>query len=105
MDIVLPAAVPVAALIPELVDLTMSRRPAIAAPADHNDPDGTWILGRVGHPPLDHDRSLADQSVVDGALLHLQRSAVAEPEPLFDDIIDAVAVAGTARFAQWGADT
>lgn len=105
MDIVVPARVPLAALVPELVQLAMSRRPAIAPPRNHDDPDGSWIIGRIGHAGLSQDRSLAEHGIVDGTLLHLQRRAAAEPEPLFDDVIDAVAVAGSSRFAQWDAST
>src|SRR5699024_1676082 len=103
MDIVLPARVPLAALGPEMVQLAMSRRPAIAPPGTHDDQDGAWIIGRIGQAALDHDASLGEHGIADGTLLHLQRRAVAEPEPLFDDVIDAVAVTGTARFAQWDA--
>ncbi|WP_182349030.1 type VII secretion integral membrane protein EccD [Tomitella gaofuii] len=102
MDVTVPAAVPVAALIPELVALTATRRPTIAPSHTHGEADSAWVLAPVGAAPLSPEGSLADQGVVDGTLLHLQRSAAAAPEPLFDDVVDAVSVAGAQRFSQWG---
>ncbi len=100
VDITVPAQVPVAALVPELVELIRARRPDISAP-DTPAPEGSWRIGRIGHPPLDPERTLADQAIVDGTLLHLQPTATAAPEPLFDDVIDAVATVGAAHRTQW----
>ncbi|WP_200176308.1 type VII secretion integral membrane protein EccD, partial [Tomitella cavernea] len=102
VDVTVPAAVPVAALIPELVGLTAAHRPTIAPSHSHDEADSAWVLAPVGAAPLSPEGTLADQGVVDGTLLHLQRSATAAPEPLFDDVVDAVSVAGAQRFAQWG---
>ncbi|WP_158726338.1 type VII secretion integral membrane protein EccD [Tomitella fengzijianii] len=103
VDVTVPASVPVAALIPELVELTSAHRRTIAAPHAHDEDGAVWVLAPVGAAPLSPESTLAEQGIVDGTLLHLQRSAAAAPEPLFDDVVDAVSVAGAERFAQWGA--
>lgn len=102
MDIALPANIPVAAMIPELVSLTQSRRRSIEPQDPSDDPRTRWTLRGVGQPPLDAALSLAEQGVCDGALLVLGSEDLIDSEPLFDDVIDAVGSANSARFREWG---
>lgn len=102
MDIALPANIPIAALMPELVTLTLSRRRSIEPQDPRDDPRTRWTLRAIGRPPLDSAASLAEQGVRDGALLLLGSEDLIDSEPLFDDVIDAVATANAARFPEWG---
>lgn len=102
MDIALPAKVAVAALIPELLTLTSSRRRSIEPQDPRDDPRTRWTLRAVGQPPLDSASSLLAQGVHDGALLLLGSEDLIDAEPLFDDVIDAVASANARRFPEWG---
>lgn len=102
MDIALPASIPVAAMIPELVALTQSRRRSIEPQDPRDDPRTRWTLRAVGQPALDPAQSLSEQGVCDGALLVLGSEDLIDAEPLFDDVIDAVGAANAARFREWG---
>lgn len=102
MDIALPARIPVAAMLPELVTLTQSRRSSIEPQDPRDDPRTRWTLRAIGQPPLDSAASLAEQGVRDGALLILGSEDLIDAEPLFDDVIDAVGAANAARFPEWG---
>lgn len=103
-DVGLPAALPVAALIPDLVSLISSRSPepedAEARPSPIRD---HWTLSRVGREPIAPGRSLAEAGVRDGDLLVLRSVPARESAVLFDDVIDAVARLGDAQFTSWNA--
>ncbi|SIR79047.1 type VII secretion integral membrane protein EccD [Williamsia sterculiae] len=104
LDVGLPASVPVAALIPDLVALIESRDP------DHSDPDARpqeirdrWTLARIGGSPIAPSRSLLEAGVRDGDLLVLRPVSAQESPVLFDDVIDAVARLTDSRFPGWTA--
>lgn len=103
-DVGLPAAIPVAALIPDLVSLISSRSPepedVEARPTPVRD---HWTLSRVGREPIAPGRSLAEAGVRDGDLLILRSVPARESAVLFDDVIDAVARLGGAQFTSWNA--
>ncbi|MBA4022122.1 MAG: type VII secretion integral membrane protein EccD [Gordonia sp.] len=103
-DVGLPAAVPVAALIPDLVSLISSRTPNVedaeARPVPIRD---HWTLARVGREPIAPGRTLSEAGVRDGDLLILRSVPARESAVLFDDVIDAVARLGEAQFASWSA--
>jgi len=81
VDLVVPAAVTVADLLPEL-----TRRVGGHDPLAH----GEVRLAVVGGPPLDAATGLAAQGVADGALLTV--TAVADhPDPVDDDLASVVA--------------
>lgn len=103
MDIALPANIPIASMLPELVALALSRRGSIEPQDPRDDPRTRWTLRAVGQPPLDSTATLAEQGVVDGALLLLGSEDLIDCEPLFDDVIDAVATASAAQFREWSA--
>ncbi|MDQ6649894.1 MAG: EsaB/YukD family protein [Actinomycetota bacterium] len=68
VDLALPARVPLAVLLPDLVRLA-------AAPADGAAAPAQWVLGRLGDPPMTVERTLADYAVLDGETLFLTDAA------------------------------
>ena len=72
-DLVLPATVPIAAVLSDLVRLVAEPERAERAAAPLH-----WALGRLGDPPMALERTLADYGVLDGETLHLTDAA----EPL-----------------------
>lgn len=85
VDVALPADLPLVELLPMLLDMVGER--SDDGGAQH---DG-WVLSPVGGEPLDPSRSLRSLDVLDGTALtlHPGRSSVAEP--IFDDVVDAIA--------------
>lgn len=98
VDMALPVDVPVALIIPSVVDMVdLHNR------ANDFDLDGEpvepheWVLARIGQPSFSNSLSLAEQGVRDGELLMLTSAAHIAPAPLFDDIMYTVADAGHVR--------
>ena len=104
VDLALPLGVPVALLLPGVVDLVASHRSEnrFDVTPERVDP-GTWTLARIGRAPLSGALSLDEHGVRDGELLVLADSGSPAPPPLFDDVMYAVAVAGKDRLRRWGA--
>ncbi len=84
VDVVLPDQQPVAELLPRLLSLAGEATPDAAG--------GGWALSRLGSSPLEAGGTLGDAAVRDGEVLHLRR-ADPLPEPIYDDVIDALATA------------
>nr|KOY49426.1 secretion protein [Gordonia sp. NB41Y] len=110
LDIALPAAVPLAALIGELVAQIESRSPAgrevddADAGSDDHRPHThrtRWTLAPIGQEPLPVNRSLAESGVRDGDLLMLSTASTGDSAALFDDVVDAIARLNDSRFANW----
>ncbi|WP_206518022.1 type VII secretion integral membrane protein EccD [Rhodococcus sp. X156] len=99
IDVALPSDVAVADLLPMLLD--MGR----ATTADGGAPHGGWCLARVAQGPLDATRTLAAQGVLDGELLQLRKRSESPPPPLYDDVIDAVALSAPDGYRPWTAQT
>ncbi|MFC4377459.1 type VII secretion integral membrane protein EccD [Nocardia halotolerans] len=103
LDIGLPATVPIAGFIGDLVALIRSRNPRLpdgdedAAPvrAQH------WTLARLGQDPLAPSRTLTEAEVYDGELLVLSPVTRKESPALFDDVIDAVSRLTAGEFRGW----
>jgi type VII secretion integral membrane protein EccD len=95
VDVALPPDVPLADLLPVLLDMTGES----AAGARGG---GAWTLAPLGQGPVDPSRTLASLGVLDGDQLVLRRRADAAPPPLFDDVVDAVAEATPASYRAWG---
>ncbi|MDD7926015.1 type VII secretion integral membrane protein EccD [Actinomycetospora chibensis] len=94
VDVALPPDVPLADLLPALLDMT--GEPAAGARG------GAWTLAPLGQGPVDPSRTLASLGVLDGDQLVLRRRADAAPPPLFDDVVDAVAEATPPSYRAWG---
>ncbi|MFZ2239518.1 MAG: EsaB/YukD family protein, partial [Gordonia amarae] len=98
-DVGLPAGVPIATLIPELLVHIRSRDNDLLRGAgsagDDDEPASArphlWTLSMVGGEGLATHLSLSDAGVRDGELLVLQSTKSGSAPPLFDDVIDAVA--------------
>jgi type VII secretion integral membrane protein EccD len=99
VDLALPSEVPLADLLPTLLRIAGERL------AD--DPDGRhgWALSRLAAAPFDVARTPAQLEIRDGELLYLRPRQAVAPEPVFDDVVDAVATATRERPGRWAAVT
>lgn len=96
MDLGLPATIPIAALIPDLLGQLRSRSTGGAETRPRR-----WTLAQIGRPPIDPGRTLAESGVRDGDLL-LLRSAEHDDAPvLFDDVVDAIAGLTESTGSRW----
>ncbi|WTW94595.1 type VII secretion integral membrane protein EccD [Streptomycetaceae bacterium NBC_01309] len=93
VDVALPEEVPLADLYPEILRLSGQTQAAGAPTGFH--------LMRVDGGVLDSTRGLGAQAVHDGALLRFTPLADALPEPVYDDVVDAVASSVTADQRLW----
>ncbi|WP_216911446.1 type VII secretion integral membrane protein EccD [Nocardia noduli] len=104
LDMGLPAGVPVAAYIADVVRLIDSRNPDLtesdegAAPTTEH-----WTLARLGRDPIPPHQSLAEAEIFDGELLVLRSVTAKELPALFDDVIDAVAQLSVDEMHGWSA--
>jgi len=90
VDVALPADVPVAELVPMVLELVGEPGPG-GAPQP-------WRLSGAAGGPLPPEATLDELGVPDGELLRIAPDAPAPPPPVFDDPVDALAAtAGTAR--------
>ena len=102
VDLAVPAAVPVALLIPGIVDMIRGHgntnefddEPEQQEPSE-------WVLARVGQPPLSSTLSLGEHGVRDGELLLLETADATAPPPLYDDIMYNVATSDIATYRRW----
>ncbi|MFD2422301.1 type VII secretion integral membrane protein EccD [Amycolatopsis pigmentata] len=99
IDVALPADVPVADLMPMLLEMARETTP------DGGARHGGWALAKLGDSPLDPSRTLASLGVVDGDLLQLRRRNENPPPPLYDDVVDAIADADPDSFRPWTKET
>lgn len=85
IDVALPENIAVSDVYPEVLRLTRQTQPPDA-------PTGYYLFRSDGSA-LDSSRSLADQRVVDGEMLHLRPFAQSLPPAVYDEVSDAVACA------------
>lgn len=104
VDVGIPADVPVAALMTDLIALIGPPAPADPAPAAHEF-GRHWVLARIGSAPLSSQLSLSDNGIHEGELLVLRDEEHATPPPLFDDVVDAIAALNTDHHPAWGANS
>lgn len=105
LDVGLPANVPIAVFIGDLVKLIASRNPSLA---DSEDGEAVvqpehWTLAKLGRDVIASSQTLNDAEVYDGELLVLRSMSAREAPALFDDVIDAVARLTDADFRGWSA--
>jgi type VII secretion integral membrane protein EccD len=95
MDLALPSDVPLADLVPTLLQLAGEEL------ADEGAVHGGWALTRLGGQPLDGARTAAQLELRDGDMLYFTPRARTAPEVVFDDVVDAVATATNERAGRW----
>jgi hypothetical protein len=95
IDVALPSDVAVADLLPMLLEMARESTP------DGGARHGGWALARLGQAPLESSRTLTGSGVLDGELLQLCKRAESPPPPLFDDVIDAVALSTPSSYRPW----
>ncbi|WP_156757901.1 type VII secretion integral membrane protein EccD [Actinokineospora pegani] len=99
IDVALPADVSVADLLPMLLEM------AKEVSADGGARHGGWCLAKLGGSPLDPARTLGSLGVVDGDMLQLRKRAENPPDPLFDDVVDAIAESSPDSYRPWTKET
>jgi type VII secretion integral membrane protein EccD len=85
-DLALPAGIPVATLIPSIVDILEGRGVGGTGCLQAR----RYQLSRPGAPALNTSTTLADNGIHDGAVLVLTQSATPPPAPRYDDVAEAV---------------
>ncbi|MEU5842964.1 type VII secretion integral membrane protein EccD [Rhodococcus sp. NPDC047139] len=103
VDLALPLDVPVALLLPGIVDLVAGHRQdnEFDTTPERTQPD-SWGLARIGRAPLSGALSLDEHGVRDGEILVLEDAGSPAPPPLFDDVMYSVA-ASDRTATPWGA--
>jgi type VII secretion integral membrane protein EccD len=94
VDLALPAEVPIATLIPAIVDIAGARQ-------RNRDRPTRYQLSRPGLTALEGSTTLAEQGIRDGAVLVLSRSSTEIPAPQFDDEAEAVSASLAAVTRPW----
>ncbi|MEC4764906.1 type VII secretion integral membrane protein EccD [Mycobacterium sherrisii] len=107
-DVVLPIDVPIAALTPKLVKLTLDDADAQSGASDdpfaneakHN----VWVLSRFDDStPLSPVGTLRDADITEGTLLRLTARRALTPPTLHDDVVDAAARLNKSGHPAWDA--
>jgi type VII secretion integral membrane protein EccD len=96
-DLVLPAAVPVATLIPSIIDIL----DGYSADRSGDQPARPYRLSPPGAPALHASTTLAQNDIRDGAVLILSPSRSELPAPRCDDVAQAVATTLDADARPW----
>ncbi|MEV6970770.1 EsaB/YukD family protein, partial [Hamadaea sp. NPDC051192] len=85
VDVALPEQIAIAEILPELL------QHAGEGFADEGERHGGWVLRRADGTSLAGDRSLHQQNVRDGQVLHLVPARADWPELEYDDVVEAIA--------------
>ncbi|MBV8541098.1 MAG: type VII secretion integral membrane protein EccD [Pseudonocardiales bacterium] len=99
IDVALPSDVAVAHILPMLLTMAGESSP------DGGSRHGGWCLTRLGGEAIDPDRPLSSLGVLDGDLLQLRHRSDSPPPPLFDDVVEAIAVAAPDSYRPWTEST
>lgn len=94
-DLAVPVSTPLAALLPVFVRHTVDA----AEPAD--DEPGSWVLQRLGEPPLDPDGTPETLDWLEGEQLYLRPALDPLPELHYDDLADGIATVVRTRRDRW----
>jgi len=95
VDVALPEQIAIAELLPELL------QHAGEGFADEGERHGGWVLRRADGTALAGDKSLHQQNVRDGQVLHLVPARADWPELEYDDVVEAIAEGARRRGASW----
>ncbi|MFJ4274322.1 type VII secretion integral membrane protein EccD [Streptomyces coelicoflavus] len=99
IDLAVPASVPVADLLPTLVNHAGDQL------AEEGLEHGGWVLQRLGEAPLSEEDSLESQGLLDGETLYLRPRTDSLPEVVLDDLVDGIADTMRDQPFAWGAQT
>jgi type VII secretion integral membrane protein EccD len=91
VDVALPDGVPLAELLPELLEHAGEAMP------DDGERHGGWALRRADGTALSPGAAMTTQGVRDGAVLYLVPARAEWPELEYDDVVEAIA-AGARRY-------
>ncbi|MFC0314935.1 type VII secretion integral membrane protein EccD [Gordonia phosphorivorans] len=104
VDVALPTRTPIAALLPDLLDLLRLPDPPVDD-ADRIDCLPHWTLARIGAPPLPVEATLTDVGLVDGELLLVVDGRPGSPAALVDDVVDGLAHLADRQAPGWTAES
>ncbi|OLR92192.1 type VII secretion integral membrane protein EccD [Actinokineospora bangkokensis] len=91
-DVAVPISSTIAGLLPVLVRHTLRGQ---------DSHEGSWVLQRLGEPPLDPDGTPETLDLLEGEQLYLRPAENPMPELDFDDIADGMATAVNRRPDRW----
>ncbi|GAA2713744.1 type VII secretion integral membrane protein EccD [Actinoplanes palleronii] len=99
VDLAVPVGIPVADLLPQLLQLTSS------GPGFERDlPEGPWVLQRLGAVPFELSGTPESLDWIEGEQLYLRRAEDPLPELDFDDLAEGVATMVNRRTDRWQAE-
>ncbi|HYQ63786.1 type VII secretion integral membrane protein EccD [Actinophytocola sp.] len=96
-DLAVPVSIPVAALLPVFLRHTVNRDDLDT----HLSRSGSWVLQRLGEPPLDPDGTPETLDWLEGEQLYLRPATDPLPELDFDDLADGIATVVRTRRDRW----
>lgn len=96
VDVALPTDVAIVEMMPQLLDMVGER--SDDGGASH---DGWHLLDGEGHE-LDPGRTLRALAVLDGSALRLMPTRPVNPDPIYDDVVEAIAAAVRERTPSGG---
>ena len=91
IDVALPGSTSLGECLPTIVRFS-GYEPGSTQEAVH-----AWVLQRLGEDPLDPTKRVSALNLRDGETLHLRSRDNTIPDAAFDDVVDAVTTATTAR--------
>lgn len=91
IDVALPGSTSLGECLPTIVRFS-GYEPGSTQEAVH-----AWVLQRLGEDPLDPTKRVSSLNLRDGETLHLRSRDNAIPDAAFDDVVDAVTTATSAR--------
>ncbi len=91
IDVALPGSTSLAECLPTIVKFS-GYEVTTAGDAVH-----AWVLQRLGEDPLDVNKRISALNLRDGETLHLRQRENVMPDAAFDDVVDAVTTATSAR--------
>ncbi len=91
IDVALPGSTSLGECLPTIVRFS-GYEPGSTQEAVH-----AWVLQRLGEDPLDPTKRVSALNLRDGETLHLRSRENAIPDAAFDDVVDAVTTATSAR--------
>lgn len=95
VELAVPSHIPVAELLPTIVG---HLDPALATRGLAH---GGWVLQRLGHAPLDENRSTSGAGLLDGDVLYLRPRGDEMSLAQYDDLVDGVQSSLSARGDEW----